>query len=164
MSWSVDVSQSGVWIMKGRLLAHGVILVFLICGIWWVSLLSPLFFSRSEIDDFFFFYLSPGNLALCRFHSSHVALRKPILVVLPWTLLSNPLFFFFHPTEIKAIEEGVFGVRYSASTWLGIDNAPINLLHILAVHWIVETDSCPMFGELWLTVIRCWISYVGCYI
>jgi hypothetical protein len=33
MSWSVDVGQSGVWIVRARLLAHGVTLVFLICGI-----------------------------------------------------------------------------------------------------------------------------------
>ena len=34
MNWSIDVlSLSGVWIMRARLMVHGVILVFLICGI-----------------------------------------------------------------------------------------------------------------------------------
>ena len=33
MSWSVDVSPSGVWIVRARLMVYGVILEFLICGI-----------------------------------------------------------------------------------------------------------------------------------
>ena len=70
------------------------------------------------MDDDDIFILPTGNLALCRFHSSHIALRKPILALIAAypDLLFSPLTNFVFPTEIKAIEEGVFGIRYSAST------------------------------------------------
>ena len=68
-----------------------------------------------NVRNYFYFVLL-GNLALCRFHSRHVALRKHILLAVCLVLL------FFSPNpllplllEIKAIEEGVFGNRYSAS-------------------------------------------------
>ena len=62
-------------------MAHGVILVFLICGICWVSFLLFTLVFRADDDIFNFVYI--GNLALCRFHSNHIALRKPILAVYP---------------------------------------------------------------------------------
>ena len=54
-----------------------------------------------------------GNLALSRFHSKHVALRM-------WFLYRNSLilavclYIIFDFVEIKAMEEGIFGERYSA--------------------------------------------------
>jgi hypothetical protein len=50
-----------------------------------------------------------GNLALCRFHSKHVALR------MCWFFQLNSYSSAAATVEIKAIEEGVFGERYSAA-------------------------------------------------
>jgi len=46
-----------------------------------------------------------GNLALCRFHSTHLTLRTSFAPGCDWSLI-------FY-SEIKAIEEGIFGTRYS---------------------------------------------------
>ena len=64
MSWSIDVGLSGVWIVRARLLAYGVTLVFLTCGIWWVSF-SP-FFSHIWFQRWFlnFVYRQPGTLSI----------------------------------------------------------------------------------------------------
>ena len=58
-------------------MVHGVIWVFLICGICWVSF--QFFFKNFSFGDNNQTNLVSlsGNLALCRFHSTHVALRKP---------------------------------------------------------------------------------------
>ena len=57
-----------------------------------------------------------GNLALSRFHSKHIALREsPQYVVEIYKktcivfLINDP----FEILEIKAMEEGLFGERYS---------------------------------------------------
>jgi len=50
-----------------------------------------------------------GNLALCRFHSNHVALRMFFFYPFSFTL-EKCLFYFI--LEIKAMEEGVYGTRY----------------------------------------------------
>ena len=48
----------------------------------------------------------PGNLALCRFYSKHLALREYLSAPLECDVP--------HPSiEIKAMEEGIFGERYS---------------------------------------------------
>ncbi|KAG6860939.1 hypothetical protein C0995_005769 [Termitomyces sp. Mi166 len=49
-----------------------------------------------------------GNLALCRFHSKHIALRACVFPLYDIILIQSEI------AEIKAIEEGVFGERYSA--------------------------------------------------
>ena len=37
MRWSTGASLSGVWTVRARLMVYGVIWVFPICGIYWVS-------------------------------------------------------------------------------------------------------------------------------
>ncbi len=49
----------------------------------------------------------PGNFAVCRFNSRHLALRECA------ALQSLVYISFKSPPEIKAIEEGVFGERYA---------------------------------------------------
>ena len=49
-----------------------------------------------------------GNLALCRFHSKHVALRK-------WLIRSSLQIFTSLQTEIKAMEEELLTGRYGLS-------------------------------------------------
>jgi hypothetical protein len=53
-------------------------------------------------------YFLVGNLALCRFYSKHLALRK-------FYYQHSPCLPFPHldPKEIKAMEEGIFTNRYS---------------------------------------------------
>ena len=54
-----------------------------------------------------------GNFALCRYHSKHLALRT--FFSFPW-IVSNKCAM-VQPTEIKAIEEGLFDEkRYSFET------------------------------------------------
>ena len=48
-----------------------------------------------------------GSLALSRFHSKHLALRRAYFLML------SDCEALTRTTEIKAIEEGVFGERYS---------------------------------------------------
>jgi hypothetical protein len=50
-----------------------------------------------------------GNLAMCRMHSKHLALRESVIkgkVTIGTAHIC---------TEIKAIEEGIHGVRYEAN-------------------------------------------------
>ena len=50
-----------------------------------------------------------GNLALCRFHSKHLALRKFLCTVMTvWLLISRDC------VEIKAHETGLYGERYTS--------------------------------------------------
>jgi hypothetical protein len=56
-----------------------------------------------------------GNFALCRFHSTHVALRE-CLVARTCDVFAGPLISYRFP-EIKAIEEGIFDEkRYGLET------------------------------------------------
>ena len=51
-------------------------------NMWYmIGRFSPYFLTL--ISEMMTILLSAGNLALCRFHSSHVALRKPILAAYP---------------------------------------------------------------------------------
>jgi hypothetical protein len=83
-----DMGIKGLWYMMGMLR------LCLMCG--WVLM----------------WCVGTGNLALARFHSKHVALRT-------W-FCSHFLVFWFADwpgfcVEIKAMEEGIFGERYSAA-------------------------------------------------
>jgi hypothetical protein len=49
-----------------------------------------------------------GNLAMCRMHSKHLALRK-LLIMVQGAIGTHHIY-----TEIKAIEEGIYGARYEA--------------------------------------------------
>lgn len=57
-------------------------------------------------------FVLQGNVAQCRYHSKHLALRQSFFLgVLKSTI---PLIITF-TAEMKAMEEGIFGERYSAS-------------------------------------------------
>lgn len=85
----------------------------------WCMIGKPFsFFGGKEYNDA---QRNVGNFALCRFHSTHIALRTFLSNELIRTHLfrvpADTVAFFFLFTEIKAIEEGLFDEkRYSLET------------------------------------------------
>jgi uncharacterized YccA/Bax inhibitor family protein len=80
------------------------------CGICLVCAIRPIpvYESHHFADSFNVLVLLLGNLALCRFHSKHIALRmcfKLVCATVSCTDMSLKI-------EIKAMEEGIFGTRY----------------------------------------------------
>jgi hypothetical protein len=57
-------------------------------------------------------YKCVGNLAMCRFFSKHVALRKCFQIA--WS--GNKKLNLLNMSEIKAVEEGLFSGRYRSAT------------------------------------------------
>ena len=155
MSWSIDVSLSGVWIARARLMVHGVISVFLICGIWWVGFLLSAFSFVFRNDNDIFAYLPTGNLALCRFHSNHVALRKQ------FTLVSS-----FHPNPFLSSSHRNQGHRgrrvrnqiqcFDLNNWIFW---PFN-----GIDLIVERGNRPnqfvqnlLISDIWWALVDCMV-------
>ena len=118
-------------------------------------------------------------MALCRFHSSHVALRKPILAVYSGLFLFPP-----NPLLFPRRNQGYRGRRLrNQIQCFDLDNhelynsslkqvRPINRLNILTVHW--NRSNCIIrrllnlvcrecfISDIWLTV-WCRITYVRRY-